>query len=171
MIHIKCPENMSDFVDDGLPALTTTCFVAGGITNCPDWQTEFVCMMSDTNVVFFNPRRESFDITKSLSSKDQIAWEVEHLNRSEVVIFWFPEEGNCMISLFELGKTLGKGIPCIVGVEPGYIRALDVFYQLSMLSNQPMYKDLHSVADALHAYLGYKFNSSTHDAWSEEDFK
>lgn len=37
-------------------------FLAGGITDCPDWQDEATRLFADMDVAVLNPRRENFPI-------------------------------------------------------------------------------------------------------------
>lgn len=37
-------------------------FLAGGITNCPNWQQEAISYLSKLNLTIYNPRRENFPI-------------------------------------------------------------------------------------------------------------
>ena len=66
-------------------------FIAGGVSNCPDWQKEFVTMFADTQVTIFNPQRDHFPSERS-AEEVQIRWEFERLRSADVVSFWFPEE-------------------------------------------------------------------------------
>ncbi len=124
MIEIKCPD-----VLDVKPLDTTAIFMAGGITGCPDWQREVVSQVqSIPHLILINPRRDNWDLSKS--SEDQIAWEYRHLHMADWVYFWFPKEGQCAITLYELGMALGRHRNIRVGVEPGYWRELDVREQV-----------------------------------------
>jgi hypothetical protein len=126
---IKCPASLVSLEVTKIPKV----FLAGGITNCPDWQKYAYDQLADTAAIIMNPRRDDFDVTKASSSVDQIAWEHYHLMKADTVLFWFPKEGMCMITLFELGKCAARGMDIVVGVEPGYLRELDVREQLKHL--------------------------------------
>ncbi|MNK33286.1 hypothetical protein D3C87_517660 [compost metagenome] len=110
---------------------TKTVFLAGGITNCPDWQTPTGAQLDElTNLVIFNPRRTEWNMDNSEEeSRKQIIWEHEHLQRSETILFWFPKETLCPITLLELGKYLVSDKKLIVGTHPDYQRRLDVIVQ------------------------------------------
>ena len=43
----------------------TVSFIAGGITNCPDWQADIVEMLKDTDLTLLNPRRADFRYPRS----------------------------------------------------------------------------------------------------------
>src|SRR5690606_13245814 len=85
-----------------------TIFLAGGISNCPDWQTPVANkLLEHTNFTIFNPRRNDWNMDdEAEESKKQIIWEHEYLARSETILFWFPQETLCPITLLEYGKFL-----------------------------------------------------------------
>ena len=78
-------------------------FIAGGITDCPDWQQDFVKLLSDTDITILNPRRANFPIHDSNAALEQIKWEHDNLRRAVAISFWFPKETICPIALYELG--------------------------------------------------------------------
>ena len=123
----------------------TTLFLAGGITGCPNWQAEVENKLSNLHdLVVFNPRRDGdFNVRDPSWSVQQIEWEHNHLELSEFVLFWFPKEGQCMITLFELGKCMGLGKRVVIGCHPEYVRALDVRIQARLIQpNIPVARDL-----------------------------
>jgi hypothetical protein len=107
-------------------------FLAGGISNCPDWQQETLdTLQKDLDIVVANPRRTIYD--DKANAVKQIEWEYEALNKAEVVSFWFPHETLCPITLFELGRfSHDKTKPTLVGVHPQYQRKLDIEVQLRL---------------------------------------
>lgn len=109
----------------------TTLFIAGGISNCWDWQTPTIKRLLDsTDLVLFNPRRTNWNMENSdAESKKQILWEHRHLAQADYIMFWFPSETLCPITLFELGKYLKSEAKLIVGTHPDYQRRLDVIVQ------------------------------------------
>ena len=108
-------------------------FVAGGITDCPDWQREFVNYFKYVgNVVLYNPRREDFDIKNPDISREQIDWEYAKLKEADYIVFWFPEETLCPITLYELGKAVGQNKLIAVGTHPNYKRRFDVVHQVGL---------------------------------------
>lgn len=128
-------------------------FMAGGITGCPDWQSEVIAAAPNSRLnslaglmgcelVLINPRRPDFDTSKSESSVAQIRWEHKHLKMANAIYFWFPKEGMCAITLFELGAALGEDRPVTVGVEPGYLRELDVREQFALRSSDKICDNL-----------------------------
>jgi hypothetical protein len=110
-------------------------FLAGGISDTPDWQHEFLTVLSnciDNTWVMFNPRRPTFDVTDHTMETTQIQWEYRYLQRVDVAIFWFPPETACPITLFELGGCMARQQPIIVGCHPNYIHRHNVIEQLSL---------------------------------------
>lgn len=106
-------------------------FLAGGISNCPDWQTEMAHNLSDLDITVFNPRREIY--TDEDSAAKQIAWEHDALQKVTTILFWFPEETLCPITLFELGVfTQRENVDLFVGTHPNYARKFDVVHQLRL---------------------------------------
>lgn len=106
-------------------------FLAGGITNCPDWQKTVLASLEETNLLIGNPRRVFY--SSEVYAQDQIKWEYDALRKSSTVMFWFPEETLCPITLFELGVFTQKpDTKVIVGTHPNYSRRLDVVEQLKL---------------------------------------
>lgn len=110
-------------------------FLAGGISNCFDWQKHAVEMLFqhlDMPHIVINPRRYDFDITKEEMSSQQIEWEHRMLKTSDLVLFWFPKETLCPITLFELGAMSYSNKRIVVGCHSKYKRKFDVEKQLSI---------------------------------------
>ena len=122
MIVITAPERC--------PMAQPTVFLAGGITNCPDWQQDVISLLKNQNVTLFNPRREHFDVTDPSASKIQIEWEFDFLRAANAVLFWFAGGSLNPIALFEYGKELGRNTKNLfVGCDLSYSRRLDVIEQ------------------------------------------
>lgn len=108
-------------------------FLAGGITDCPDWQSELTGLMKDLDITILNPRRKNFPIQNPQASREQIRWEFEHLRKADIVIFWFPKESICPIALYELGAWCMTDKPICLGVAPEYERKLDIEEQTALV--------------------------------------
>ena len=105
-------------------------FLAGGIMNADNWQPKALAMLHDTPTVVLNPRRaEPFH---GNMQQEQVEWEHHALRRSDAIIFWFPPETLCPITLFELGVWSQSRVPIYVGTHPDYQRRLDVQIQLGL---------------------------------------
>lgn len=144
MKYIECPEKFD--IKRGVV------FLAGGISNCPDWQTEMKDLIHEKcpGLVPLNPRRNNFDVNAKDVHDEQIKWEFDALRAAAVITFWFPKETLCPITLYELGswailhKTHGTDI--IVGTHPEYARAADVKTQLSLATGTD-FPVVHSIQD------------------------
>mgnify|MGYP003332922469 FL=1 len=111
-------------------------FIAGGISNCPDWQSEIISVMNTEKFDVVNPRRNTgFDHTGAIAEA-QITWEYTALARVDSCIFWFPKETLCPITLFELGKMLTRAkyhdLQLAIGWHPEYQRAFDLSVQINL---------------------------------------
>jgi hypothetical protein len=104
-------------------------FLAGGITGCPDWQAEIAAGLADTSLVLLNPRRADFPIADPSAATAQITWEHAHLRLATAILFWFPCETLCPITLYELGAWSMTSKPLFVGVHGAYQRRQDVEIQ------------------------------------------
>jgi len=126
-------------------------FLAGGITDCPEWQCQVIEGLQDAgeDVVVLNPRRRDFPIH---AASEQITWEYHALNCADIFSIWFSSGPSVQpICMYELGRHLAKrsrnsirealntdGLLAIekiaIGIEPGYLREQDVRVQTSLVS-------------------------------------
>lgn len=137
MTYIESPEEFTDDLKSGVRSI----FLAGGITNCGDWQEEMRGLLADTDLVLLNPRRKNFPIGDPGTAEAQISWEYRHLGMADEILFWFSCETLCPIGLFELGRWsyYPAWLPIVcrkriyVGVHPDYARRRDVEIQLELV--------------------------------------
>ncbi|WP_099906338.1 nucleoside 2-deoxyribosyltransferase domain-containing protein [Streptomyces sp. TLI_171] len=124
--YVEAPERYEPAAGDP-PAI----FLAGGITDCPDWQAEAAELLLADGLVVLNPRRSDFPIGDPAAAPAQIAWEYRHLHLPQVLtLFWFPAEAVQPIALLEFGAALDTPArPLAVGAHPHYPRRLDVLHQ------------------------------------------
>lgn len=133
-------------------------FMCGGITNCPDWQQDFVKLMeSQPKGTLLNPRRANFPIGDPNAAREQITWEYNALRDSaQMYIFWFSYSTVQPIVLFELGarlaeRRIGAPRPILIGIEEDYIREQDVRIQTELVdSTIPIVRTLEELAGLLH---------------------
>lgn len=137
MKYIECPE-----IYEGKEL---SLFLAGGITNCHDWQKELVELLKDTNLTLLNPRRKNFQENNTDIEKQQITWEFDHLKKASAVSFWFTKETLCPITLYELGKQSASKKPIFIGVHPNYKRKRDIEIQTKLIL--PEIKIVYSLND------------------------
>lgn len=113
-------------------------FLAGGITACPDWQTEAATALAGLPVTILNPRRPAFDLTATGVVDQQIRWEFEHRQHPALfaMLFWFPASDPAItvqpIALLELGEAFARSVPIVLGADPGYPRRTDVVLQTAL---------------------------------------
>lgn len=120
-------------------------FLAGGISNCPDWQDYALTLLSDTNLTVADPRRDEGLEQVGTEAAIQIAWERDTLIKAKKIIFWFPEETLCPITLLELGVQIGKlDKPIFVGTHPNYARRFDVIEQLGLVNHPNIPLTIHN---------------------------
>jgi hypothetical protein len=107
-------------------------FMAGGVTNCADWQMELAGLLEDERLVVFNPRRKRYPGGER-ASEIQIKWEHSHLGMASAISFWFTKETSCPITLFELGAWSLAKKTVFIGIDPEYPRRLDVEVQMRIV--------------------------------------
>jgi len=118
-------------------------FIAGWISGCPDWQTEFKSFFKDSALTLLNPRREHYDINNKAAEIEQITWEHEHLEKADIISFWFWKETICPIVLYELGKYITSNKEIYLWIDPQYQRKSDVEIQMSLI--KPDLKVVYSI--------------------------
>lgn len=148
MKYIESPEIYKNF--DSKKSI----FLAGGITNCPDWQLEMVERLKNHDIILLNPRRKKFPINVPTASKEQIQWEFEHMRRADTILFWFPKESICPIALYELGAWCMTDKLLWIGVHPNYERKVDIEEQTKLARPEIIIAyDLKDLADQVKMYL------------------
>lgn len=93
MIHIKAPDHRFDYD----PEETISIFLAGSIEmgKAEPWQERLADELKDYDCVLFNPRRPDWDSswtqdpTPGTKFHEQVTWELDHINKSDLVIFLF----------------------------------------------------------------------------------
>jgi hypothetical protein len=123
-----------------------TMFLAGSIEmgSAKDWQNELVTALGKRSVTILNPRREDWDASwrqsASLGSaearsnanalrreidepqfREQVEWELDGLERADIVAMWFAPDTRAPITLLELGLT-ARGDKLVVGCPDGFWR-------------------------------------------------
>ena len=92
-------------------------FLAGSIEmgKATDWQTQVAERMlaANADIIVANPRRTSWDSSWELSIgnpffREQVEWELDHIEQSDLVLFYFQPGTQSPITLLELGKHLQR---------------------------------------------------------------
>ena len=150
MKEIKAPNPYIREDAEGLIAPSCRAlFLAGGLSNCPDWQSTVPQAFAEDKITLLNPRRDNFDVTNPLMEQEQIEWEHLNLLQADAYMFWFCAETVCPITLFELGKVAGlfPNKPLFVGAHAKYSRKRDINFQ--MLLMRPEIQVVHSLVALL----------------------
>jgi hypothetical protein len=107
-------------------------FLAGSIDlgMAEDWQAWIVNRLRDLDVVVFNPRRATWTPATPAESEpekvlQQINWELDAIERSDLVAFYFAPGTKSPISLLELG-LIARQKQAIVCCPPGFWRKTNV---------------------------------------------
>lgn len=130
-------------------------FLAGGITNCSEWQSEVIeCLINLSkyvednleNLIIFNPRRKNFPIDDPNAANEQITWEFSFLEKCDIFSMYFDytEKSDQPICFYELGRNLIKmeiKFPedfkkrIIISYKENFKRAKDVEIQTNLALN------------------------------------
>lgn len=123
-----------------------TCFLAGGINKCPNWQKEVIEELKKLgefeHLVIFNPRRDNFPIDDPNASEEQIKWEFKWLSLASIFSMYFCNSESVQpICFYELGRNLAtrkRGTGCfVISVEDGFSRGKDVSIQTALALGYP----------------------------------
>ena len=107
-------------------------FLAGGISGCPDWQSDTAHILNQKGITVFNPRQLDFNGKGGIGYRGHLRKNHQKLIDSKAILFWFPKESLNSIALFELGIACRLNKPLFIGVESGYCRAQDVVVQTKL---------------------------------------
>lgn len=105
-------------------------FLAGTIDNgaSEDWQTKTGQFIVDNySSVVLNPRRDEWDSTweQSIDNplfKQQVLWELDGMDRANIIIINLLAGSMSPISLMELGLHAPRRVLMFVACEPGFWR-------------------------------------------------
>ena len=98
-------------------------FLAGAIDmgKAVDWQSEVIeRLQGHDKLSIYSPRRSNDEYTVD-TRDEQIRWELQRLDASDLIFMWFPREALAPISFLESGLFWRSG-KIIVGAEQGFYR-------------------------------------------------
>lgn len=91
-------------------------FLAGSIEMgvAEHWQQKVEKALSNLDITIFNPRRDEWDSSWSQSIdnpvfKEQVVWELDHLEKADIIIVYFDKNTKSPISLLEFGLYAKSG--------------------------------------------------------------
>lgn len=146
MVYIECPQKVD--------TLKYKVFLAGGVSNCRQWQTEVISKLYNLDIALLNPRRKNFDVTDKDMETEQICWEHNAFKTAHLIVFYFCHETACPITLFELGKQVMVNKPIIIGMDENYSRKNDVIIQTKLERPEvPIVTGLDRFIDKITDYL------------------
>jgi len=105
-------------------------FLAGSIEmgSATDWQAVLTARLADQaeHIVVLNPRRDAWDASwqqtiDEPAFREQVEWELDGLDRADVIAMWFAPETRAPITLLELGLH-ARGGKLVVGCPDGFWR-------------------------------------------------
>jgi len=87
-----------------------TIFLGGSIEmgKAEEWQQRISIALSDKNIRILNPRRDDFDSSQQQSInnpyfKEQVNWELDSLDRADLIIMYLQKDTLSPISMMEIG--------------------------------------------------------------------
>ncbi|WP_264789689.1 nucleoside 2-deoxyribosyltransferase domain-containing protein [Aureispira anguillae] len=103
-------------------------FLAGSIEmgKAKDWQAYVGNNLLNFDIIIWNPRRTSWDSSweQSINNpvfKEQVDWELDALDRAELILFHFESDTQSPITLMELG-LFAQSKKCLVHCPEGFWR-------------------------------------------------
>ena len=142
--------------DDSATYGEISVFLAGGISDCWNWQEAVINKLKEMeengydmrSLVVFNPRRPSFDVNNPGDTKAQINWESYWLDCCDIFSMYFCNSESVQpICMYELGRHLLKKsvdwedddihycYSVQISIEKGYKRTDDVLIQTELATS------------------------------------
>lgn len=118
---IKAPEE--------LEIQSFSIFLAGSIEmgKAIDWQTQLTKSLGNKDITILNPRRDDWDLSweqkiENPQFREQVEWELNALERANLIVMYFDPKTMSPISLMELGLFARRGFNMIVCCPEGFWR-------------------------------------------------
>jgi hypothetical protein len=95
----------------------------GGNSRGRDWRIEFLHRFENEEVVFINPRRDSYAHPEEMPNEhaEQVLWERHAVDKADIALFWLGEGLANQAARVEIGFALGAQKYVIIGAEPGFL--------------------------------------------------
>jgi hypothetical protein len=121
-------------------------FLAGSIEmgKAEDWQSQLTQTFNEAGYDVFNPRREDWDSSWTQDFENpqffqQVTWELNALENSDLIIMYFSPETKSPISLLELGIFAKSGRIRVVCPDPfwrkGNVDIVCQYYNIPLYEN------------------------------------
>lgn len=140
-------------------------FLAGTIEmgTGEDWQPRAIKKLNGQVGAIYNPRRPDWDSSWKQSIDDpqfseQVNWEMDHIEKANLVYFYFDPNSKSPITLLELGFVCGRKksgtIPAVVCCPPGFWRRGNIEIMCAR-NGIPLYSDFDDSLDGALAFLRF----------------
>ena len=133
-------------------------FLAGSVDmgSAVNWQESFEHYFSKYDIIIYNPRRDDWDSTwvQDISNpqfNEQVTWELDHLEESDLIVYYFDPNGKAPITLLELG-LYGNCNRSIVCCPEGYWRRGNV-QMVCKRFGIPLVDDINNLFNAVEVWL------------------
>jgi hypothetical protein len=132
----------------------TFVFLGGSIEQglAEDWQTKLINSFGMCSITFINPRRDEWDASweqtiNSPNFYEQVSWELDMLDKADIIVMNFDPTTKSPISLLELGLYASSG-KLVVCCPDGFWRKgnVDIVCQRY---NIPVFTNLETLVIAL----------------------
>jgi hypothetical protein len=131
------------------PITNQSIFLAGTIDDgkSEDWQSKLIKEFSEYNITILNPRRNNWGDLSDNELRKQITWELDHLEKADIIFMYIIGTSKSPISLLEMGIHI-KDSKLIVVCEPEFYRYENVKITCEYY-NAELYDSLGEGIDAL----------------------
>lgn len=133
-------------------------FLAGSIDmgRAEPWQSQVEAVLADQNVVLLNPRRDDWDSSwiqsiHNPSFRQQVEWELEGLERADLILVYFAPTTQAPVSLLEMGLHARNG-KMLIACPSAYWRRGNVEIVCKRY-DVPLYHDLESALLAIRNWI------------------
>ncbi len=135
-------------------------FLAGSIEmgKAEDWQAMIPELFKDReDLTFFNPRRDDWDSSWEQKESNpefnkQVNWELDHIDKADLIFMYFSPETKSPISLLELGLIAASYWKMIVCCPDDFYRKGNVDIVCSRF-NIPVYNTMEAAIGRLRTEL------------------
>jgi hypothetical protein len=81
-----------------------------------EWRNKFSDMIGD-DITIFDPIEDGYDQFDDVQKANLVAKELQHIEESQIIIFYLTKEWNSQFSMLELGDAVGRGKQVVVCID------------------------------------------------------
>ncbi len=137
---------MVTYPPNPIPLVGKCIFLAGSIeqNTAENWQEKIIQSIDNSYINILNPRRKDWDSSwkediNNPNFKEQVNWELQGLERANLIVMYFDPKTKSPISLLELGLYANSGkmvVCCPVGYwKKGNVDIVCQKYQIHQTNN------------------------------------